>query len=174
MTDLQAALEDYRRARFELETSLLPVATSVDGHSFDFQVSLHGLELEPGGYVAIDAGDSSHLGQILSLELRHQDVTGPGLDGQVRVRAGGGIGVVLQGDGRRSTTPSCGPPLPTRWQPGSTGAARGRTARVGELALAPGCPVPARRRWLRPPHLPVRPVRARARRTRWACCSSDC
>ena len=99
MTDVQASLEEYRGTREALEAALLPLATSVDGRRFNFQVSLHGLELEPGGYVVIEGGGSTRLGQLLSLELRQQDTTAPGL-GQVRIRAGGGDGVVLDGDGR--------------------------------------------------------------------------
>ena len=85
--------------REALEAALLPLATSVDGRRFNFQVSLHGLELEPGGYVTIEGDDSTRLGQLLSLELREEDTTAPGV-GQVRLRAGGGDGVVLHGDER--------------------------------------------------------------------------
>ena len=99
MTDVHASLEEYRGMREALEAALLPLATSVDGRRFNFQVSLHGLELEPGGYVAIEADGATRLAQLLSLELRHQDADAPGL-GHVRLRAGGGDGVVLQGDDR--------------------------------------------------------------------------
>jgi hypothetical protein len=99
VTDVHASLEEYRGMREALEAALLPLATSVDGRRFHFQVSLHGLELEPGGYVAIEGHGSTRLGQLLSLELRHQDTTAPGL-GQMRLRAGGGDGVVLHGDER--------------------------------------------------------------------------
>ena len=99
MTDVHAWLEAYRGMRQALEVAVLPLATSVDGRRFNFQVSLHGLELEPGGYVVIEGDGSTRLGQLLSLELRHQDTTAPGL-GQVRLRAGGGDGVVLHGDER--------------------------------------------------------------------------
>ena len=141
MTDVQASLEEYRGTREALEAALLPLATSVDGRRFSFQVSLHGLELEPGGYVAIDGDGSTRLGQLLSLELRYQDTTAPGL-GQVRIRAGGGDGVVLQGDERpfhdasvrRATAEDVGAWLddtrPERAQ-----------LDVGELALVPGVPV---------------------------------
>ena len=140
MTDIHASLEEYRGTREALEAALLPLATSVDGRRFTFQVSLHGLELEPGGYVAIEGDGSTRLGQLLSLELRQQDTTAPGL-GQVRVRGGGGDGVVLDGDGRpfhdavvrRATPDEVGAWLqdtrPDRAQ-----------LDVGELALAPGVP----------------------------------
>ena len=142
MTELQAALEQYRRVREELENSLLPLATSVDGRRFDFQVSLHDLELAPGGYVAIEAGDSGRLGQILSLELRHQDAIVPGVDGQVRIRAGAGLGVVLQGDGRPFHDGRLRPAAPDEVRAWLEGSAPARAQlEVGELALAPGVPL---------------------------------
>ena len=140
MTDVQAALEEYRGTREALETAVLPLATSVDGRRFTFQVSLHGLEFEPGGYVAIEGHGSTRLGQLLSLELRQQDTTAPGL-GQIRIRAGAGDGIVLDGDGRpfhdalvRSATPD----EVGAWLEGTR--PKGAQLDVGELALAPGVP----------------------------------
>ena len=140
MTDLHASLEEYRGTRETLERALLPLATSVDGRRFNFQVSLHGLELEAGGYVAIEGHGSTRLGQLLSLELRHQDTTAP-VVGQVRVRAGGGDGVVLDGDGRPFHDA-----LVRRATPAEVGAwlegirPGGAQLEVGELALAPSVP----------------------------------
>ena len=56
MSDHRTVIEEHRSLREALETSVLPLATSVDGYRFEYQASLHGLELEAGGYVAIDAG----------------------------------------------------------------------------------------------------------------------
>ena len=140
MTDVQASIEEYRGMREALEAALLPLATSVDGRRFNFQVSLHGLELEPGGYVTIEGDDSTRLGQLLSLELRDQDTTAPGV-GQVRLRAGGGDGVVLHGDKRPFHDA-----LVRRATPAEVGAwlegTRPDRAQldVGELALARGVP----------------------------------
>ena len=141
VTDVQASLEEYRGVREQLERALLPLATSVDGRRFTFQTSLHGLELEAGGYVVIEADGSTGLGQLLSLELESVDVTGPGLP-QVRVRAGRGDGVVLDGDGRPfhdATLHPAGPDQVGEW------LERTRPDRavleVGELALAPGVPL---------------------------------
>jgi hypothetical protein len=47
MADVNASLEKYRGMREALEAPLLPLATSVDGRRFDFQGSIHGLDLEP-------------------------------------------------------------------------------------------------------------------------------
>ena len=140
MIDLRDSLEEYRGTREALEAALLPLATSVDGRRFSFQVSLHGLELEPGGYVAIEGKSSTRLGQLLSLELRQQDTTAPGV-GQIRIRLGAGDGVILHGDEgpfhdasvRRATADEVGAWLeatrPDRSQ-----------LDVGELALVPGVP----------------------------------
>ena len=46
MSDHRALLEEYRGLRDELEALVLPMATPVDGYRFEYQASLHGLELE--------------------------------------------------------------------------------------------------------------------------------
>jgi DNA helicase HerA-like ATPase len=141
VTDVEASLAEYRDVRDALERAVLPLATSVDGRRFSFQTSLHGLELEAGGYVTIEGGDSIGLGQVLSLELRSQDATTPGLP-QVRLRAGGGDGVVLDGDGRpfHDARISPAPPdLVADWL--ERVRPRHASLEVGELALAPGVPL---------------------------------
>ena len=141
MTDVQASLEEYRGIREQLESAVLPLATSVDGRRFSFQTTLHGLELEAGGYVTIEGGGSARLGQIVSLELHSDDATGPGLP-QVRIRAGRGEGVVLEGDGRPFHDAAVRPA-----DPDEVGAWLGRVRPsravldVGELALADGVPL---------------------------------
>lgn len=60
-------VESFREARRNLETSVLPLATSVDGRRFSFQVSLHNLQLQIGGYVVLEDGGVSRLGQVLAL-----------------------------------------------------------------------------------------------------------
>src|SRR3954451_2990412 len=96
---VQAAVAEYRDVREQLERSILALATSVDGRRFIFQTTLHGLELEAGGYVTLDGDGTPRLGQVLSLELHSEDASGPGLP-QVRIRVARGEGVVLDGDGR--------------------------------------------------------------------------
>jgi hypothetical protein len=141
VTEVQAALDRYRRVREELEKSVLPLATSVDGSRFTFQASLHGLELEAGGYVTLDSGGALCLGQVLSLELRSQDATGPDLP-QVLIRIASGEGVILEGDGRPfhdATVQLAQPERVRAWleriRPERS------TLEVGELALAPGVPL---------------------------------
>ncbi len=141
MTDVQASLEEYRDVREELERAVLPLATSVDGRRFSFQTTLHGLELEAGGYVTLESDGSTRLGQVLSLELETQDASGRGLP-QVRIRAGRGEGVVLDGDERPFHDATVQPAKPDQvdeWL-GRVGPARG-ALEVGELALANGVPV---------------------------------
>ena len=141
MTDVEASLTEYRDVREALERAVLPLATSVDGRRFSFQTSLHGLELEAGGYVTIDGGDSTGLGQVLLLELRTQDATTAGLP-QVRIRAGVGDGVVLDGDGRPfhdARISPASPDLVAGWL--ERVRPKHASLEVGELALAPGVPL---------------------------------
>ena len=49
-------LDSFRAARREIEASVLPLATSVDGRRFTFQASLYGLQLQVGGYAVLDGG----------------------------------------------------------------------------------------------------------------------
>ena len=141
MTDVGASLEEYRDVREALERAVLPLATSVDGRRFSFQTSLHELELEAGGYVTLDDEGSPRLGQVLSLELRTETATGRGLP-EVRMRAGHGEGVVLDGDGRPFHDA-----LMRRADPKAVGEWLDRieperaSLDVGELSLAPGVPV---------------------------------
>jgi uncharacterized protein len=134
------ALAEYRDVREQLERAILPIATSVDGRRFSFQTSLHGLELEAGGYVTIEDDAGARLGQLLSLEMDFGEGTGPGLP-QVRIRFGRGEGAVLEGEGRPFHDATVRPA-----RPDEVGAwlERIRPSRaalpVGELALAAGVP----------------------------------
>jgi DNA helicase HerA-like ATPase len=130
-------LERFRAVREELERSVLPRATSLEGRSFTFQASLHGLTLRPGSYVAL--GDD-RLGQILA--LRMDRVEGAAMDvdemrAGVPLRLAAGEGAVLDGDG----APFHDAPLRSAelaeievW---TAGAARVPLP-IGSLATAPG------------------------------------
>ena len=76
-------LTSYRRAREQVERSILPLATSVDGAAFDFQASLHGLRLRRGGYVVLE-GDGQRRRRLCGV---HDAVDAP-LPDQDRRAAG--------------------------------------------------------------------------------------
>src|SRR5580698_6253800 len=65
-------LDTFREVRRNLEASILPLATSVDGRRFSFQASLHGLELQVGSYVVLEGGGTRWLGQVLTVKLGRQ------------------------------------------------------------------------------------------------------
>jgi DNA helicase HerA-like ATPase len=70
--DLSGELSRFRETRRKLEESVLPLATSVDGHRFAFQASLHELAFRLGGYVVLGEAGRTRLGQVLTLELGTQ------------------------------------------------------------------------------------------------------
>ena len=91
---LEDRLAAFRASRRELERSILPLATSVDGRRFTFQAPAHDLALQVGGYVVLETGGPSRLGQILALELGVFEA--PGLqEGTMQVRHVRGEGTVL-------------------------------------------------------------------------------
>jgi uncharacterized protein len=100
VSDQMLDLEEYRGLRETLEASVLPLATSVDGRSFEYQASLHGLELETGGYVSVDAGGESRLGQVLALGMEHTETGALDRPGTIRIGVARGTGTLLDGDGR--------------------------------------------------------------------------
>jgi uncharacterized protein len=67
--------DTFREVRRNLDASVLPLATSVDGRRFSFQASLYGLELQVGSYVVLEGGGTRYLGQVLTLGLDRQPVT---------------------------------------------------------------------------------------------------
>ena len=102
-------LDTFREVRRELEASVLPLATSVDGRRFSFQASLYGLELQVGSYVVLEGDGTRYLGQVLTLGLDRQPVTELMLPAQsagvpearteVQIRYASGEGTVLEGHG---------------------------------------------------------------------------
>ena len=100
VSDHRSVLEEHRSLRETLETSVLPLATSVDGYRFEYQASLHGLELEAGGYVAIDVRGEIRLGQVLSLRMEQQEASAIDRPGTVLIRVARGDGALLEGDRR--------------------------------------------------------------------------
>jgi DNA helicase HerA-like ATPase len=145
--DIQARLQAYRSVRRELEESVLPLATSIDGRSFTFQTSLHDLALQVGGYVMIESDRDVRLGQVLALEAITVEGTELELEPDagrtaVAIRAGRGSGVVLDGAAAPFHDALVRPAEPAEvaaWLERS--APRRARLAVGELALAPGVPL---------------------------------
>src|SRR3954470_12218894 len=140
---LAAHLADYRSLRQELESSILPIATSVDGRRFTFQAPLEPLELRVGGYVML--GDD-RLGQLTSLDLTTVDAGELGWNDDsvmskttVRIRVATGAGSLLGGDGTPFHDAILRPALPDEvvtWL--RTTAPPRAVLGVGELIHAPG------------------------------------
>jgi len=51
---MRESLDRYRAVRRQLEEGIFPLATSVDGRSFSYQASLHGLLLQAGSYFVLE------------------------------------------------------------------------------------------------------------------------
>jgi DNA helicase HerA-like ATPase len=148
---LAQGLERYRALRRELETAILPLATSLDGRRFTFQASLHGLELQLGGYVVMERDGRSSLGQVLDLEMH----TAPGAeidipsggDEDARLKAGitlrlaRGSGALLEGDETPFHDATLRPATADEVRAWTQRRPAGRASlQVGELARAPGVP----------------------------------
>jgi uncharacterized protein len=150
---IAAQLAGFREARRELEASVLPLATSVDGRRFSFQASLYGLQVQIGGYVVLEDGDATRLGQVITLDLDQLSTElmlpapadgVPGNRSQVLIRYAHGEGVILEGDFAPfhdvTVRPATGAEV-RAWL-GRT-AAPGAKLQLGELALASGVPCAA-------------------------------
>ncbi len=144
---LEARLEEYRRLRGDLERVILPLATSVDGRRFTFQASLHGLAFQSGGYVVLEDGGETRLGQVITLESASREgpelAVGLGEDvsahSRVLLHYAQGEGVVLEGDGAPFHDATARPAAPEEV---AAWLERTRPPRasleVGELVLASG------------------------------------
>jgi hypothetical protein len=72
--DLEGQFGQFRAVRRTLESSVLPLATSIDGRRFQFQASLYDLPFRLGGYCVVEDGAGrARLGQILSLTIDSKD-----------------------------------------------------------------------------------------------------
>jgi uncharacterized protein len=145
----RTGLETYRSLRREIEDSVLPLAGSLDGRRFTFQASIHGHQVQLGGYVRIHAGDRVRLGQVTSLHTETQPgpVVELAMDAdaqagrvEVRFRAARGDGVVLD-DSEPFTDAHFERAAPADVETWLGGVpARGARLPVGELRLAAGVP----------------------------------
>src|SRR6478609_1945727 len=94
--------DDHPTAREVLERSIRPLATSVDGRQFAFQASLHGLDLQTGGYVVVDSPGETCIGQILTMRPDTgsvAEVGGDSAQASRQVRLARGEGIILDGGG---------------------------------------------------------------------------
>jgi DNA helicase HerA-like ATPase len=145
--DLTERVATFRSVRADLEASVLPLATSVDGRRFSFQSSVQGLALRLGGYVVLADEHGSALGQVRSLGLAEVDAgelgqqsadgTGPEIRTRMSIRLVRGEGVILE----RGVAPfhdrlarPATPEEVAAWQ--TAAAPRGATLEIGSLALA--------------------------------------
>ena len=142
-SDLGAVLSEYRSIREGIERSILPLATSVDGVTFDLQSSLYDLELTRGGYVVIGSTDEPRLGQVTDLRVGSIDASEGALapGASVHVQLAQGSGILLEGEVRPFHAEMV---RPATSEEVAAWCARNPTRyaglEVGELLLAPGVP----------------------------------
>src|SRR5688500_4569480 len=145
---LKQGLERFRAVRRELEASVLPLASSLDGRRFTFQASLHGLELRLGGYVVVEDDGPPRLGQVLALEMVTADGAELDLSGDagsqghrssVPIRLAQGEGAPLEGGGAPFHDATVRPATADEvreWTRRNRG--RRTVLGIGEYALSPG------------------------------------
>jgi hypothetical protein len=145
LQELHEQVSAYRDARGVLEQAVLPLASSLDGITFEFQASLHDLPYRCGGYVVLESRSGRRLGQVVDLEFSTSaagaEVT-PGAGTDVTIRYARGTGRVLQTDGtgfhdahvRPATPDEVASWLATRARPDRAGLV------IGEYLMAPGVP----------------------------------
>ena len=137
-------LADYRRVREQIERDILPLATSVDGLSFEFQASLHDLAVRRGGYVMLEADGTVGLGQITDVRVDSVEAAGQGISGaasNVLIRLARGSGTMLDTSGQPFHDASVRPAGTVEvgaWFARTRPVRAGLT--IGELLLAPGVP----------------------------------
>jgi DNA helicase HerA-like ATPase len=147
---LNDGLARFRDIRRRLEEAVLPLATSLDGRRFQFQASLHDLQLRLGGYVMVESGETRRLGQVLDLELSlasAAELELPGDDdaaslrGTVTMRLARGHGDMLEGDDVPFHDAMVRPATPEEVRAHLERKRRPRAQlEIGDLALAPGVP----------------------------------
>ena len=141
LTDL---VDNYRRTRGELERSILPLATSVDGRQFTFQASLYDLQFQTGGYVILEDEDGGkRLGQVLTMRPDSAFAPDLGMEttSSMLIRLARGEGVILDGDLRPFHDAIARPAESSVVDAWLARVRPNRSAlTIGELLLAPGVP----------------------------------
>ena len=133
----------YREVRETIERGTLPLATSVDGGTFEVQASLHGLQLRRGAYVALESDAGTRLGQVTDLAQHavSADVEGlPGSRSTILVRLAVGSGLLLD-RGEPFHDARVRPAQPDEVATWLSGTRPGRAVlTIGEMLLTPGVP----------------------------------
>jgi uncharacterized protein len=138
---LTDVVDEYRKVRGELERSILPLATSVDGRQFTFQASLHDLKFQTGGYVVLEGEGGRRLGQVLTMRTDASSGTdlGVGMQSSVQIRLARGEGVILDGELRAFHDAAVRPAESGEVAAWLESIRPNRSAlTIGELLLAPG------------------------------------
>ncbi len=148
--DIASRIEAFRTLRAEIEASVLPLATSLDGRRFSLQSAVQNLSLRLGGYTMLEGDGEPALGQLRSLGLAEIDTgevglptsgNGPDVRSRVAIRIVRGQGAILQ-DGvgpfhDRLARPAA-PEEVRSWLDGA--APTGARLEIGTLPLAGGIP----------------------------------
>ena len=148
--DIASRIEAFRTLRAEIEASVLPLATSLDGRRFSLQSAVQNLSLRLGGYTMLEGDGEPALGQLRSLGLAEIDTgevglptsgNGPDVRSRVAIRIVRGEGAILQ-DGvgpfhDRLARPAA-PEEVRSWLDGA--APTGARLEIGTLPLAGGIP----------------------------------
>ncbi|MDX6326258.1 MAG: hypothetical protein QOK15_2612 [Nocardioidaceae bacterium] len=143
--ELRQHLAAYRLLRAELEQAILPLASSLDGLTFEFQASLHGLPYRCGGYVVLESPSGWRLGRVETLEMSTYAAAAevaPGAGTDVTIRFARGGGTVLEADGASFHDAHVRPAIPDEvasWLATRTRAGRAGLT-IGEYVTAPGVP----------------------------------
>ena len=178
---LPGRLAEFRALRHDIESSILALATSIDGRRFTFQAPLEPLELRAGGYIELQTPAGHWLGQVLSLEIASIDageVSWAGeasLSTHVRSRLAVGEGQILAGAAVPFHDAVIRPadPATVRAWLHETAPKRGRSCPRASCGSRPG----SRSGWTPGASTGTRSCaasRARGRPTRSACWSSAC
>lgn len=139
--EVERRIASYRRTRTQIERTVLPLATSVEGASFTFQASLHDLQLRRGGYVALGDGAPARLGLVTDITASRERTAETEGTGDIEFQIARGGGIVVDSDGRPFHDAAVRPATPAEVRSWLDRSRPPRSALVvGELLHAPGVP----------------------------------